>query len=196
MKPHETSLGLSEFQSSIHADLQHARAIEACGPANELRCVPLIVAGEKLLLACVDIAKIVVVARLGQVPGSHSCVRGVLAASGSLFTLIDLGLLMSGEPTKLTIKSRAVCLESNMPGENMAVLVDRALDIRSATQTEAAWVADDADIAAKFAQGCAEMDGERFQCTTAAKLFAVTAEICGAGPAATAGEYTTTKCDL
>lgn len=184
MQPRSKDAGLAQLQSSIHAGLSDAEGDVAPGArgAEEIRCVPLHVHGVEWLLPCADIVKIVVVGKIGPVPGAHSSVRGVIAVSGTLYTLIDLGRLVSGDPTRLTIKSRAVCLESRIPGANLAILVDRALDIQGYGGFMSLHPLSDSaaqDPATRILVDFTNQSGRRLQRTSAQKLFEVTAGICG-----------------
>lgn len=125
--------GLSQLQAQIHERLSGG----AEGGREGTRVVPLLINGDTVGLACADIDRIVAVGKIAAAPGAPAGVRGLIASAGVLYTLVDPGHLLTGEPTRLTLRSRAVCLNNVVPGANLAILVDRALDIASVAPSAA-----------------------------------------------------------
>lgn len=99
------------------------------------RCLEVVVGDQSHFVPCSDIDRTVLPNKITPLPGAAPCISGAINVNGSLYVLVDLRQLTAGTSTRITAKSRALCMANPVAGAMYAVLVDRVLGVESVVAT-------------------------------------------------------------
>lgn len=122
---------LREFQQTLTKRIQGAAA------GHNVKLTRLGVQGgnDFWLVELEDAAEVLAVGPITPVPLTRSWFRGLTNVRGNLFSVVDLGGFVCGEPTPLNIDARLVLINDRFQ-MNVALLVNRMLGLRAMDQLQ------------------------------------------------------------
>lgn len=122
---------LREFQQTLTKRIQGAAA------GHNVKLTRLgVQAGKDLwLIELEDAAEVLAVGPITPVPLTRPWFRGLTNVRGNLFSVVDLGGFVNGEPTGLNIDARLVLINDRFQ-MNVALLVNRMLGLRAMDQLQ------------------------------------------------------------
>ena len=111
---------------------------------------PVLAGNEIWLLKSKEIIKIGAVDKLTSVPGATKHVAGLVSLQGSIYTVLDLNVVLGNSPTIKNNKARIVFLDidgidESDAGVNFALLVERVLALTPAPTSAGEVMAGDKD---------------------------------------------------
>lgn len=96
-----------------------------------MKCVRVHSGEHTFAIPCEDVDRTVALStmNLTGLPGASDVLKGALSVGGTIYVVSDLKKLCGGLPSRIDVKSRAICLVNPVAGAMFAILVDRVIDI-------------------------------------------------------------------